>query len=259
MRFADAHIHLSDEEYSGCIDEILQESRESDVVALISNSMDLNTCVKSLDLAKQFPNLVYAAVGVHPWTVKHQAEDELQETLDFISKQAQDKRVIAIGEIGLDSKYVTVWDKQVKVFDTMLRLAEKLGLPVIVHSRGTTAQIVDMLPSYNVKKVLLHWFSNPTSALYTAVDRGFYISEGAPTVFSNGIRDVVRRVPIENLLTETDGPVRFFRPPFKGQRTTPGLIPTVVKAMAELLKMDTEAVAEHILSNFERLFGIRLN
>jgi len=259
MKLVDAHIHLSDDDYSGCVDEIVQEAKALSVVALVSNSMDLKTSIGSLELAERFPSMVYAAVGIHPWTVNDLTDDQLQKTIDFISKKAKSKGLVAIGEIGLDFKYMNIWDKQLKVFDSMLHLAEKLELPVIIHSRGATAQIVDMLPSYSVKKVLLHWFSNPISALTKAVDHGFYISEGAPVVFSNGIRDVVKRVPMENLLTETDGPVRFFRPPFQGKRTTSAFIPTIVKAIAEVRKMDPESIAEHVRENFERFFGIKVN
>jgi len=259
MKLVDAHIHLSDDDYSGCVDEIVQEAKALSVVALVSNSMDLKTSIGSLELAERFPSMVYAAVGIHPWTVNDLTDDQFQETIDFISKKAKSKGLVAIGEIGLDFKYMNIWDRQLKVFDSMLHLAEKLVLPVIIHSRGTTAQIVDMLPSYSVKKVLLHWFSNPISALTKAVDHGFYISEGAPVVFSNGIRDVVKKVPLENLLTETDGPVRFFRPPFQGKRTTSAFIPTIVKAIAEVRKMDPESVAEHVRENFEGFFGIKVN
>jgi TatD DNase family protein len=259
MKLVDVHIHLSDDDYSGCVDEIVQEAKALSVVALVSNSMDLKTSIGSLELAERFPSMVYAAVGIHPWTVNDLTDDQLQKTIDFISKKAKSKGLVAIGEIGLDFKYMNIWDKQLKVFDSMLHLAEKLELPVIIHSRGATAQIVDMLPSYSVKKVLLHWFSNPISALTKAVDHGFYISEGAPVVFSNGIRDVVKRVPMENLLTETDGPVRFFRPPFQGKRTTSAFIPTIVKAIAEVRKMDPESIAEHVRENFERFFGIKVN
>jgi TatD DNase family protein len=141
----------------------------------------------------------------------------------------------------------------------MLRLAEKLDLPVIIHSRGTTAQIVEMLPSYNLRKVLLHWFSNPISVLSKVVDNGYYITEGPPTVYSNGIREVVRRIPLTNLLTETDGPIRFFKQPFEGKKTTPAFIPQVVKAMAETKKLDTTVVAEQIMKNFEEFFAVKLN
>jgi len=137
-------------------------------------------------------------------------------------------------------------------------LAEKLDLPAIIHSRGTTAQIVEMLPSYHLEKVLLHWFSNPISALSKAVDNGYYITEGLPTVYSNGIREVVRRTPLTNLLTETDGPVRFFKQPFNGKRTTPAFIPSVVEAIAEIKKLDVESTAEQIMRNFEDFFEIKL-
>jgi len=259
MRFVDAHIHLSDEEYTNQIDEIVEEAKKANVVALVSNSMDLKTSVGSLKLARQYPHLVYAAVGVHPWSVRSLKENELREISDLISKEGLGESVIAIGEIGLDYKYEKIWDKQLMIFNEMLHLAEKLDLPVIIHSRGTTAQIVEMLPSYSVKKVILHWFSNPLSALRKAVEKGYYITEGAPAVYSNGIREVIKRVPLTNLLTETDGPVRFFRPPFNGKRTTPAFIPKVVEAIAEIKKMDVFEVAEQIVKNFEAFFAVKLN
>jgi TatD DNase family protein len=259
MRFVDAHIHLSDKEYSGHIDDIIADARNSNVVALVSNSMDLKTSIESLKLSEKYRGMVYSALGIHPWNVQTMTDEELGRTLDLISNEKGSSSLVAIGEIGLDSKYEKIWDKQMRVFTEMLHRAEKLSLPVIIHSRGTTVQIVDMLPSFKLKKVLLHWFSNPISALSKAVDSDYYITEGAPVVYSNGIRDVVRRVPLTNLLTETDGPVRFFRPPFEGKRTTPAFIPTVVNSIAEIKNMTADDVAEQIMSNFETFFGIRLN
>lgn len=259
MTFVDAHIHLSDEEYSDCIDEIIVGTKNANVVALVSNSMDLETSIRSLKLAESYSRMVYAALGIHPWNVNTLTDDEFQKTSVLILEQRQNKALIAIGEIGLDHKYAKIWDKQLRVFNEMLRLAEKLDLPVIIHSRGTTAQIVDMLPSYNLRKVLLHWFSNPISVLSKVMEKGYYITEGPPTAYSNGIREVVKRVSLTNLLTETDGPVRFFKPPFNGKRTTPAFIPTVVKAIAEIKKMEVADVAEQITKNFEGFFGVKLN
>ncbi|MCS7125121.1 MAG: TatD family hydrolase [Candidatus Bathyarchaeota archaeon] len=259
LRYVDAHIHLSDEEYAGKIDEIVSEAKEQKVVALISNSMDLKTSAKSVELAAKYGGVVYAALGIHPWNVNTLTEDVLLQTYEYILKQQQNKAVVAIGEVGLDYKYDKIWNKQLKVFDEMLKLAEKMDLPVIVHSRGTTVKIVEMLPSYRLKKVLLHWFSNPISVLTKAIDRGYYISEGPPTVYSNGIREVVRRVPLENLLTETDGPVRYFKSPFDGKMTSPTFIPTVINAIAEVKRMNVVEVAEQILRNSEKFFGLRLS
>lgn len=258
MRFIDAHIHLSDEEYAECTNEIVSEAKDANVVALVSNAMDLKTSIDNLKLTKKYPDLVYAALGIHPWNVNALTANELQKTKELIAEQRENEKVVAIGEIGLDHKYIKIWDKQLMVFDEMLHLAEKLELPAIIHSRGTTAHIVEMLPSYNVKRVLLHWFSNPITALQKVVENGYYITEGLPTVYSNGIREVVRRIPLTNLLTETDGPVRFFREPFKGRRTTPAFIPTVVQAIAEIKKIEPIDVGEQIMENFAGFFGVKL-
>ncbi|MEM2098661.1 MAG: TatD family hydrolase [Candidatus Bathyarchaeia archaeon] len=258
MRLIDAHIHLSDREYSNHIEELVADAKSSGVVAMISNSMDYETSVNSLQLADRYSGLVYAALGIHPWNVNVLKENELEKTLELISEQHQLGHVVAIGEIGLDYKYETAWEKQLEVFDKLLHLAEKLSLPVIIHSRGTTAQIVDMLPSYNLKRVLLHWFSHPMNALYKAIEYGYFITEGPPVAYSNGIREVVKRVPLTKLLTETDGPVSYRKAPFNGQLTKPVFIRTVVEAVADVKQMSTVDVAAQIANNFEAFFNIKL-
>jgi TatD DNase family protein len=259
MRFVDAHIHLSDEEYAKHTGELVAEAERSEVVALVSNSMDLETSMGSLRLAEKYPGRVYPALGIHPSNVNVLKENELEEMLKLVSEQSQKKSVIAIGEIGLDYKYEQIWDKQLNVFEKMLHLAEALVLPVIIHSRGTTTQIVEMLPSYNIKRVLLHWFSHPMNLLSKVVDRGYSISEGPPVAYSKGIREVVRKVPLANFLTETDGPVTYRKPPFKGQLTRPSFIRTVVEAAAEVKHMDVVDVAEQVARNFEEFFGVKLS
>ena len=258
MNLVDAHVHLSDAEYDKYTDDLIVDAKNSDVVALVSNSMDLHTSIESLKLAEKHPGIVYAALGIHPWNVSVLQENELDETLKLISEKATKKSVVAVGEIGLDAKYEKIWDKQLMVFDRMLRLAETLNLPVIVHSRGTTARIVEMLPSYNLKRVLLHWFSYPLSALSEAVSHGYYITEGPPAAYSLGIREVIANVPITNLLTETDGPVKYYKPPFNAQMTKPSFIRAVVEAVAEIKKMRIDDAAEQIAKNFEEFFSIKL-
>lgn len=259
MKFVDAHVHLSDEEYSDSIGELMDETKSSNVVSVVSNSMDLKTSLGSIKLAKEYSGTVYAALGIHPWTVNDLREDGLQQMLGLISEQRQNRAVVAVGEIGLDHKYAKIWDKQLMVFNKMLHAAEKLDLPVIIHSRGTAEQIVEMLPSFNIKKVLLHWFSNPVSVLSKIVEKGYYVSEGPSTAYSNGIREVVRRMPLNNLLTETDGPVCYRKKPFNGKKTTSAFIPIVVRAIAEIKKMSEIDVSEQIIKNFEEFFRVKLN
>jgi TatD DNase family protein len=256
MKLIDAHVHLSDTEYTGHIDELVADARSTGVAALVTNSMDLKTSQNDIRLAAQYPDLIYPALGIHPWNVNFIDDKELQETIEFIREQ---KGVVkAIGEIGLDCKYETVWEKQTWVFDKMLHLAEELELPVIIHSRGTTDVVVQSLPSYNLKRVLLHWFSHPLSALTKALDNGYFITEGPPATYSTGIREVIDKTPLTNLLTETDGPVTYWKQPFNGQLTKPSYIRNVVEAVAAIKKTPIEDVASQITSNFETFFNLKI-
>lgn len=259
MKLVDAHIHLSDPEYAQHTDEVIADAKNSGVNALVSNATDLGTSVASLELGERNPNLVYTALGIHPWNINVLKDNELDDTLKLIQDQAQKKTIVAIGEIGLDSKYEKTWEKQLEVFDKMLQMAEKVNLPVIVHSRGATERIVDMLPSYKLKNVLLHWFSYPLVALSKAVEHGYCITEGPPTVYSSGIREVIEQVPLTNLLTETDGPVKYYKQPFNGQLTKPSFVRLVVEAVAEIKRMSAEKIADQIATNFENFFNVKLS
>jgi len=261
VRFVDAHIHLSDAEYNGKIHEIVESAQRAGVVAMVSNSMNLETSKLSLKLAEEHEGLVYAALGVHPWNVNQLAPNELEQTTDFILRNgANSERVVAIGEIGLDPRYARkreLKEKQVRVFREMLRAAEKASLPVIIHSRWAAPQIFGILPSYNLRTVLFHWFSSPIELLPQLLERGYYISEGPPSVFSNRIREIIEKTPITSLLTETDGPVRYWGP-FRDKTTTPAFIPQVVQAIAETKKMSEAEAAEQILKNFADFFRVSL-
>jgi len=258
MKLVDAHIHLSDSKYDQKVDDIIEDAKQSNVVALISNSMNLQSSRLSLHLAEEHSNLVYAALGIHPWNVRRLSPNEVKETIDLILQhETHGGKVVAVGEVGLDFQYSNekLRDLQLKVFHEMLSAAEKQSLPVIIHSRGTTSRIVKLLPSYGVKKILLHWFSQPVKLLSQIADRGYYISEGLPCVYSSHTQEVVRRVPLTNLLTETDGPVSF-RGPFEGKMTTPAFLSHVIKAVAQIKKMEEIEVADQILQNFTNFFGI---
>jgi len=256
MILIDAHVHLSDQEYTGHIDELITDAKNAGVTALMTNSMDLRTCKNDVALSQKYPKVVYPALGIHPWNVNVLKPNELEETIAFI---LENKAIVkAIGEIGLDNKYETIWEQQMIVFDKMLHLAETLEVPVIIHSRGTTDKIVEMLPSYHLKRVLLHWFSYPMTALVKAVDNGYFITEGPPVTYSNGIREVVEKCPITNIMTETDGPVTYWKQPFNGQLTKPSYIRSVVGSIAEIKKIPVEEAAQQIAKNFEDFFSIKL-
>ena len=240
---------------------MVEIARQVGVAAMVSNSMDLETCKVSLKLAQEHEDLVHAALGIHPWSVTQLSPNELEQTISFIRENATEKgKVVAIGEVGLDPRYSKrkeIREEQTRVFREMLKLAEDLTLPVIVHSRWSAEGILDILPSYKLKPVLWHWFSGPVEILPKIVERGDYVSEGPPVVFSEIIQEVVRAVPLTQLLSETDGPVRYYGP-FKDQPTTPACIPKVVKTIGDIKSVSESETAEQILTSFSCLFGIQL-
>jgi TatD DNase family protein len=260
MRFVDAHIHLADMDYAERVDTLIKEANKLGVVALVANSTDLESSKRGIELANDYPDHVYVAMGIHPWNTKKLSLNDVLDTVELILKNKENKqKVVAVGEIGLDSSYSEDGEPteiQKQVFHEMLLVAEKASFPVIIHSRGSTNQIVDMLPSYNICKVLLHWFSQPLSLINTIIDRGYYITEGPPVVYSGGIQEVIRQIPLTNLMTETDGPV-CFRGPFKGKMTTPSFIPAVVEKIAELKRKEKSEVSSQIFQNFIAFFGVR--
>jgi TatD DNase family protein len=265
LKFVDAHVHLSDPEYEEMVAVLMEDAEKSCVAALVSNSMNLQTSQLSLRLAEKHKGRIYAALGIHPWNVKDLAPNELEETIQLILSHVNDPNTVAIGEVGLDPKYLEetknkaeLRELQHKVFHEMLKIAEKTSLPTIIHSRWATQQIVEMLPSYNVKKVLLHFFSKPLELLPEIVSRGYYISEGPPAVYSKNTKEIIKQTPLENLLTETDGPVRYFGKPFKGKTTTPAFIPIIVEAMANTKCMKKDEVALQIYKNFAGFFKIKV-
>lgn len=259
MRFIDAHIHLADHQYSKNIREIIEKARSANVVALIANSTNLESSRRSLYLAEEYPEFVYAALGIHPWNTKKLEDNEVQNITKLILDNLKDKqKLIAIGEIGLDTTYSGTGEAteiQIDVFQKMLKIAEKTDLPIIIHSRGATEQIVKLLPSYNIKKILLHWFSQPHSLIPLIIDRGYFISEGPTVLYSKGIQEIIKQIPLRNLLTETDGPV-CFRGPFNNKLTTPSFIPMVVETIAKLKEQEKNFVSEQIFHNFINFFDI---
>ena len=258
MKLVDAHIHLSEAEYSGHLDDVIADATANGVSALITTAVNLGTCQNDVKLAEQYPKLIYPALGIHPYNVNFLKQNELQETIAFILQQNQKKLPVAIGEIGLDHKYGTTWGKQLFVFDKMLHLAEQLELPVVIHSRGTTDKIIEILQSYNLKHVLFHWFSHTIETLNKTVDLGYFISEGPPIVYFAEIREIVKQTPITNLLTETDGPVLYRKEPFNGQLTKPSYIRPVLDVIAEIKNINVSDAAEQVAKNFETFFNISL-
>jgi len=202
----DAHIHLSDPEYSADLEFILTAMNKTKIKACCV-SMDNASSRTTLELSKR-SSLILPFIGIHP----EKAGDDLNAMVELIEKNSDN--IIGIGEIGLDKTYVSDEDgfsKQVSVFQKMLSLAEKLNKPVSIHSRRTLDEIFSILPSYSIKGVLLHWFSGSKKQLQKAMELNCFVSYGPAMVYSEDKKVLLSQTNLEKILFETDGPVRFSR------------------------------------------------
>ena len=168
-------------------------------------SMDYEASQKTLEISK-ISNLILPFIGVHP----EMAQNDISKTIELIEKNHKD--ITGIGEIGLDRTYINSedqWKKQTDVFKKHLELAEKLGKPISVHSRKTLEEIFEILNSYSIKRVLLHWFDGRKSQLQKAMDLGYYVSFGPLLLYANDKQTLISKARRDRILIETDGPVRF--------------------------------------------------
>ena len=202
----DAHIHLSDNEYSDDMEYTLTAMDKMKIRACCV-SMD-NQSSKSTLALSQRSSLILPFIGIHP----EKADDDLNAMIDLVAQNSD--KISGIGEIGLDKTYVSDeagFSRQLLVFQNMLSLAEKLGKPVSIHSRRTLDEIFSILPSYSIKGVLLHWFSGSKKQLQKAMELDCFVSYGPAMVYSEDKQVLLSQTRLDKILLETDGPVRFSR------------------------------------------------
>jgi TatD DNase family protein len=253
LSYIDAHTHLADPRYAGHIDTLLEDARQNNVKYLLSNAVDYETSIETIGLARRNSNTVLAAVGVHPWTVTNKTDYSLDK-FDALLAENQEL-VAAIGEVGLDGQYSQDQTKrraQLEVFEFFLGLAQRRRLPVIVHSRLAVDEVLETLPSFNIPKVLLHWYSGPVEKLSLVGDRGYLISVGPSILYSKRTTEIARTADLQMILSETDGPISYHGP-FEGKMTKPSFVIDVVQKLSKLKSEPLEDIRVTIQANFDKL------
>ena len=246
----DAHIHLSDEEYSQDMPFILT-SMEKMKIRACCVSMDLHSSEKTLDLGQK-SQLVLPFVGMHP----EKAAGDLEPLVKLIKKNSN--QISGIGEIGLDKTYVSNQDefkRQETIFRSMLSIAEKLHKPVSIHSRTTLDEILSILPSYSISAILLHWFAGSKKQLKDAMELGCYASYGPSMIYAQDKQVLLSETNRDRILVETDGPVKFSKcfGLKVGQIT---FLPSVVFCISEILHKTYDDVSYEIEQNSKRYLGV---
>lgn len=255
MELFDTHAHLNALQYKEDLEEVIERAKHEHVETIVVVGFDEETITKAIELAETY-SFIYAAVGWHPVD----AIDFTDEHLQWLEKLSHHPKVVAIGEMGLDY----YWDKspkevQKEVFRKQIQLAKKVKLPIIIHNRDATQDVVDILAEEDAKDVggIMHCFSSSYEIAKLCMDMNFYISFGGPVTFknANSVKEVATKIPLEWLLIETDCP--YLTPhPFRGKRNEPGYVSYVAKELSELKQIPLKDIAAITTANARKIFKL---
>ena len=252
----DAHIHLTDKEYSGYIQQVIASLRAMKIVAC-SVTVDIETTTRSFQLFDQARDVVRQFVGIHP---EFAAREDSQKLADLVKSNSLS--IDGIGEIGLDGTYESErsvpYEKQKQVFHAMLALAESEGKPVSIHSRRALDDILDILPSYKLRGALLHWFAGSKKQLARSMDMGLFVSYGPALLYADDKKTLLKNTRRDRFLVETDGPVRYSHC-FEDKPALPtSFLASVVLAASNLLDLSYLETVEILRKNSEAFLSQQL-
>lgn len=250
------HLHLMDLTLFGNkIENVMQLSHEFDVERMLCVCVELSDIPKLRSLAEQFRN-VYTSVGVHPC---HEMPSDL-DAKTLTDYAAQQPRCIAIGETGLDYYHQDIEPKaQKKLFETHIEAALLTQKPLIIHTREASVDTIEVMKASHADQIggVMHCFTETFDMAKKALDLGFYISFAGIITFKNAqaLREVVRQVPLDRILIETDSP--YLAPtPFRGKQNHPGLVKFVAETVSDIHDKDFDAIAHLTTENFYRCFRL---
>jgi TatD DNase family protein len=233
--------------------QVIERARAAGIEAIISVGSDLDGTVRALKLAGEY-DFVFASIGIHP----HDAKDFSEDISMKLREWAGNKKVVAIGETGLDYHYdLSPREVQRTVFEKHLRLAGETGLPVIIHSREAQRDTLEIVKRSGISRGVLHCFSGNMEMAEQVMAMGFYISVAGPVTFrkANELKEIAVKIPDDYLLVETDAP--YLTPePFRGKRNEPAYILHTLQQIADVRGVSLEDMARITTLNAKRLFGI---
>lgn len=255
MEFFDSHAHYNDEKFKEDRDELIKKIYNEGITKIINAGYSLESSKQAIEIAQNY-NFVNATVGISP----NDISDYKKEDLKAIEKLAKNKKVVAIGEIGLDY----YWNKENKklqkeVFISQIEMANKLNLPIVIHTREAIYDTLEILKNNNCnKKGIFHCCPLNIDLVREGLKLGFYISFAGPTTFKNSknAEEIIKMVPLDKMLIETDSP--YLSPePLRGKRNDSRNVKYIAQKIAEVKGLTLEEIAKATYSNAKRIFEIK--
>ena len=246
--YIDTHCHLSREDY-GDTDKVIEENKNANIDKIVVSGCSRESIEEVMDLKDRY-DMVYVTIGYHP----EYADTVSQSDLDYLKSLLGEKKVVGIGEIGLDYHYTKEnKDKQIWLFEEQLKIADAFNLPVVIHSRDATMDTINTLKKYKVKGII-HCFSGSLETANIYISMGFLLGIGGVVTFKNSkLKDVVKEVPLESIVLETDSP--YLAPvPFRGKINSSKYLEFIAMFIADIKNISVDELAEVTSRNASSLF-----
>ena len=251
-RLIDTHAHLDEIEN---LEQVIAEAKLAGVMAIVAVGSDYESNRKVLQLAENYKDFVYPALGWHPWNIK---ESEMDTNLGFIKSHIDE--AVAIGEVGLDyHKRVRVRadkDLQQQVLKDVLGIARAHKKPALIHSRYAWRDALDLVEEAQLEKAVFHWYTGTSSVLRDIVSQGYYISATPAVEYHEEHRRAVKDIPLERLLLEADSPVVYRRGSQFEYQSSPADVIRSLRGAAELKGVSEAQIAEVTTANAVKFFGL---
>jgi TatD DNase family protein len=254
---SDTHCHLNFKAFAEDAEEVILRSKKAGVELMIVIGTDVKTSCKAVELAQNY-DYIFAAVGYHPIHVNQIDEETLRENLEEIRQLSSKKKVVAIGEIGLDY-FREPFNKELQriALKELINLAKEIKKPVILHAREALEELIGIVEKEKDLRGVFHCFSGNMAQAKRVMGAGLYLGFNGLITYSGDEenRDVARQIPLEKLLIETDCP--YLTPiPHRGERNEPAYVRYVIKEISELKSIEEETIAKQSLLNAKKLFRL---
>jgi TatD DNase family protein len=255
MELIDTHCHLYNKEFAADITDVLQRAENEGVKRFYLPAIDRHCQQALLDLEARYPGICIGMTGLHPCHVKADHADELR----FVEDELARRSWVALGEIGLDFYWDRTFEaEQYAAFHRQIELALQYDIPIVIHSRESMKESIGVVREHQKGKLrgIFHCFSGDAVAAREIVELGFLLGIGGVLTYKNsGLPDVIRDIPLDRLVLETDAP--YLSPvPFRGKRNESSYLKYVVAKLAEVKGISVEAAAEATTQNAQKIFGI---
>jgi TatD DNase family protein len=262
----DTHAHLNFRDFKNDLDEVVSRSMKAGVTKIICASSNVRDAGRAIKLAKKYPGVVFASVGIHPQKTDPENKASLEDQIDELASLAKKPGVVAVGETGLDYSPAPPGERdrtqkdQAFLFEKQIEIAQENNLPLLIHTReafGDTVQTISDCQARDGKKLrgVFHCYSAGKKGIEPVLGLGFYFGVDGNLTYDEGMQNVFSKIPLERILLETDAP--FLSPvPFRGQRNEPKNVKNIVGCLAKVKGISSEETSRQTSKNVKELFNI---